>query len=223
MRTLTRTIIRAIRIAISNRPAARITPFRTQIIKPAHPFRTMHTKARRFFVFTCSLGLALTASAVVPPVEKILPDDTLFMVTTPDFTKARDTYLNSPQTQLWKDPAMKPFNENFFSKLSENLIQPLEKDLGVKFEDYTNLPQGQITFAITQNGWPATEGAQPGILFLLDTKDKSAQLMKNLSDLRKKWVEAGKTLRTEKIRNIEFAVLPISDKDIPKTLRKFSD
>jgi len=133
----------------------------------------------------------------------------------------RDVYRASPQTQLWSDPAMKPFKDKFVSKLSENLIQPLEKELGVELNDYTNLPQGQITFALTQNGWPAVDGARPGILFLLDTKDKSPQLMKNLADVRKKWVEAGKTLRTEKIRNIEFSVLPISDKDIPKTLRNF--
>jgi hypothetical protein len=166
--------------------------------------------------------VAIAASAVVPPVEKLLPDDTLFLLTTPDFSKLRETYHTSPQTQFWNDPAMKPFKDKFMSKLGEQFIQPLEHDLGVHLSDYTNLPQGQITFAITQNGWPATEGQHPGLLLLLDTKDKSTQLTKNISDLRKKWVDAGKTLRTEKIRNNDFVVLPLSDKDIPKTLRKFS-
>jgi hypothetical protein len=183
----------------------------------------MYTKARSFLILTVAAGLAATASAVIPSVEKILPDDTLLMVTMPDYAKSLEVYRSSPQTQLWDDPAMKAFKDKFLSKLSDDFIQPLEKDLGVKFEDYTNLPQGQITFAFTQNGWPTTEGANPGMLFLLDTKDKNAQLMKVLSDLRKKWVEAGKTLRTEKLRNIEFSVLPISDKDLPKTLRKFSN
>jgi hypothetical protein len=181
------------------------------------------TRARRLVAvslqfFVC---LALTATAAIPSAEKLLPDDTLVLVTAPDYTKMREIYRNSAQSQLWNDPAMKPFKDNFVSKLNEQLIQPLEHDLGVHFSDYTNLPQGQITLAVTQNGWPATQEG-PGLLFLLDTKDKSTQLTKNLADLRKKWVEAGKTLRTEKIRNIEFAVLPISEKDIPKTLRKFS-
>ena len=182
----------------------------------------MYKNSRWFLAVGFLLNLALSASAAVPPVEKLLPDDTLVMVTTPDFTKARETYRNSAQTQLWDDPAMKPFKEKFIAKLNETLIQPLEKDLGVKFEDYTNLAQGQITFAVTQNGWPVATGAQPGLLFLLDTKNQSGQLTKNLADLRKKLVEAGKTVRTEKIRNIEFAVVTISDKDMPKTLRKFS-
>jgi hypothetical protein len=184
----------------------------------------MHKKTVRFLplasvFFTC---LALTASAVVPPVEKLLPDDTLFVVTIPDFTKMREIYRTSPQTQFWNDPAMKPFKERFLAKLSEDLIHPLERDLGVQLADYTNLLQGQITLAMSQNDWPAKEGQHPGLLLLLDTKDKSGQLTKNLSDIRKKWIEAGKTLRTQKIRNIEFAAYPISSKDMPKTLRKFS-
>ncbi len=185
----------------------------------------MLKKSWRFFVvgfqlFTC---FALNASAAIPPVEKLLPDDTLLVLTTPDFTKMRDIYHTSPQTQFWNDPAMRPFKEKFLAKMHEDLIQPLEHDMGVDFNDYTNLPQGQITFAITQNGWPAEDGQQPGMLFLMDTKDKSGQLKKNLVDLRKKWVDAGKTVRTEKIRNTDFSVIPISDKDIPKTLRKFSN
>jgi hypothetical protein len=182
----------------------------------------MYTKPWRFSGLLLFTWLTITASAVVPPVEKILPDDTLFLLTTPDFSKLRDIYHTSPQTQFWNDPAMKPFKDKFLSKLGEQFIQPLEHDLGVHFSDYTNLPQGQITFAVTQNGWPAVDGSHPGVLLLLDTRDKSTQLEKNISDLRKKWVEAGKTLRTEKIRNTEFVVLPMSDKDIPKTLRKFS-
>src|ERR1700749_3942691 len=168
----------------------------------------MLKKSWRFFVvgfqlFTCC---ALNAATPIPPVEKLLPDDTLLVLTTPDFTKMRDIYHTSPQTQFWNDAAMKPFKEKFLAKMHEDLIQPLEHDLGVDFNDYTNLPQGQITFAITQNGWPTTDGQQPGMLFLLDTKDKNDQLKKNLVDLRKKWGDAGKTVRTEKIRNIDFPV-----------------
>lgn len=184
----------------------------------------MHKTPRRFFAFSFPflVCLTLTASAVVPPVEKLLPEDTIFMVTTPDYLKLRDIYRTSPQTQFWSDPAMKPFKERFLSKMSEELIQPLERDLNVQFEDYTNLLQGQITLAVAQNDWPAKEGQRPGLLVLIDTKDKSTQLSKNIADLRKKWVEGGKTLRTEKIRGVEFAAFPISQKDMPKTLRKFS-
>ncbi|MEY2466688.1 MAG: hypothetical protein QOD03_1209 [Verrucomicrobiota bacterium] len=159
--------------------------------------------------------------AAIPPVEKLLPDDTLMLFTTPDYNKLREIYKTSPQMQLWNEPSMRPFKEKFLAKLNDDLIQPLERELGIHLDDYTNLPQGQITFALTQNAWSGKEG-DPGFLLLLDTKDQSGQLRKNLAELRKKWVDAGKPIKSEKIRNIDFFVLPISDKDVPKTLRKFS-
>src|SRR6185437_13144276 len=108
----------------------------------------MYKNFRRFVVLGVFAGIAFTASAAVPAVEKLLPDDTLVMVTTPDFLKARDIYHSAPQSQLWNDPAMKPFKDNFIAKLNQNFVQPLEKDLGIKFEDYTNLAQGQIALAV---------------------------------------------------------------------------
>ena len=54
---------------------------------------------------------------------------------------------------------------------------------------------------------------------MVDTKDKSDQLKKNLADLKKKWVDAGKSLKAETVRDVEFTVLPLSSNDVPKTLR----
>lgn len=173
-------------------------------------------------VFAAAALFTLNATAAIPSVEKLLPDDTLFLITTPDFAKARETYKTSPQMQLWNDPSMQPFKDKFVSKLQEELIQPLERDLGVKVSDYEKLPQGQVTFAITQNDWMTKDDQGPGMLLLLDSKDNSDQLKKNLGDLRKKWLDSGKPLKTEKIRGTEFLVLPISQKDMPKTLRKFT-
>src|SRR5208283_114778 len=100
------------------------------------------------------------------------------------------------------DPAMKPFKDKFINKLRAEVITPLEHDLGVHFDDYTGLPQGQLTFALVQDAWQGKDGDKnlPALLLLVDTKGKSSQLKTNLSDLRKKWLDAGKTFKTEKIR-----------------------
>ncbi|HEX4645504.1 MAG TPA: hypothetical protein VH598_07830, partial [Verrucomicrobiae bacterium] len=74
------------------------------------------------------------------------------------------------------------------------------------------LPQGQLTLAIVPNGRPGKDQG-PGLLLLLDTKDKSSQLKTNLADLKKKWVDSGKTIRAEKIRDLEFSVVVLSKKD----------
>src|SRR5438270_250468 len=81
---------------------------------------------------------------------------------------------------------------------------PLERELEVKLDDYASLPQGQVTFAVTQNGWQGKPDQPLGMLMLLDAKGKSAQLKTNLAELRKKWMDAGKNIRSEKIRSFEF-------------------
>src|SRR5258708_276267 len=63
---------------------------------------------------------------VVPPPEKLLPDDTLVVVTAPDFAKVRDLQKSLPQLQFWDDPAMKPFREHLASKWAAEFVQPLE-------------------------------------------------------------------------------------------------
>lgn len=161
--------------------------------------------------------LSRTAGAAIPAAEKLLPDNTLVMVTVPDFTRIREIYKTSPQTQLWNDPAMKPFKDHFLTKLNAEIVEPLERELGVSLDSYTSLPQGQLTFAIT----PGAESSDsPGFLLLLDSKGQSAQLKTNLARLKRKWLESGKSIKTENLRDIEFSVLPLSKNDLPGSLKK---
>lgn len=161
------------------------------------------------------------AAGPVPPPEKLLPDDTLMLVTVPDWIAFEATVRQSPAYQFWHDPAMRPFKEKFTTRFKEELLTPLERELGVRFGDYTNLIQGQLTFAITQNGWAGRGEPRPALLLLADTKDKSEQLKKNLAELRKKWSEADRPLKIEKIRDVAFLVLLFGPDDTPKTLKNF--
>jgi hypothetical protein len=178
--------------------------------------RVFHALA--FFSGLAFANFAPHAVGAVPPPEKLLSDDTLLVITAPDFAKLRETFKSSPQSQLWNDPAMKAFREHFMEKWNEEFVKPLERELDIRLDDYTSLPQGQVTFALTQ--LRAKEG-ELGILFLVDTKSKSGQLKTNLTNLRKKWVDSGKTLRTEKIRDFEFSIVSLSSNDVPSTLKAF--
>lgn len=169
------------------------------------------------------LGLLLpaAASAAIPPAEKLLPPDTLLVVSTPDWTKLRATFENSPQQQLWNDPALKPFREKFTTKWREEVVQPLERELGVSLADYGTLLQGQLTLAVLQAGWlgrPAD--SEPAVVMLLDAREKSDLLRTNLAALRKKWSAAGKPMQTEKIRDVEFTRVPLGTNEIPAALRQ---
>ncbi|HTI99051.1 MAG TPA: hypothetical protein VL527_09220 [Dongiaceae bacterium] len=172
------------------------------------------------FLLAGLLGAVSSVFAEIPPAEKILPPDTLLMFTIPDCAAARQSYKASTQAQLWYDPAMKPFRDKFMSKLNEELITPLERDLGISLSNYTALAQGQFTIAVLQNGWQGKPENAPGWLCLLDTRAQSDQLKTNLADIKKRWVDAGKQFKTEDIRGTEFNVLLLSTNDIPPTLQK---
>jgi hypothetical protein len=164
------------------------------------------------------LALAAPVRAAIPPAENLLPADTLLVVTVPDFGKLRDAARQSPQGRFWNDPAMKPFHDKFMANWNEKIIAPLEHELGIKFDDYTALPQGQLTLAVTQNGWTGGDDPEPGTLLLLDARDRSSVLKTNLAALRKKWADAGRPVRQETIRGIPFSAVPLSSNDIPATL-----
>jgi hypothetical protein len=170
--------------------------------------------------FICILWTS-SAAILIPPPEKLLPADTLLLVTAPDVSKLAAIYRQSPEGRFLKDPAMKPFVDKFILKAEEDFLRPLQRELNVDLASYADLPRGQITFAVTQNGWQGKEGQSPGVLFLLDTRDKSSQLKTNLAVFRQRWVDTGKTIRLEKIRGTEFLVLPMSSNDVPRTLRRF--
>ncbi len=189
----------------------------------AHPRFGIRSRWPALFGFLLLVSLLATplGRAALPPVEQLLPADTLFVFAILDCAKMRAIHQRSPYGQLWSDPAMRPFREKFVAKWKEEFVAPLERDLGVKFDDFRSLPQGQFALAVTQDGWQGKADATPGLLLLLDTRDKSGQLKKLLADLRKKWVDAGKSVQTEKIRDVEFLVVTLSSNDVPKTLRRF--
>ncbi|MBC8001829.1 MAG: hypothetical protein H7X97_04495, partial [Opitutaceae bacterium] len=166
------------------------------------------------------LAFALVARAEILPAEKILPKDTLLMFTVPDASKLRASLTNSSQGQLWNDPAIRPFRDKFTKKFSEEIVAPLEKELGVKFADYEGLAQGQVTIAAIQNGWQGNTNEEPAVVFLLDSKDRSEQLKKSLGDLKKKWTDSGKKFKTDKIRDIEFTTMIVVNEDLTKSLEK---
>jgi len=172
---------------------------------------------RPIFLAAFAAALTFTASlrAAIPPLENLLPSDTLFFLTVPDCAALRTAAHQSPQWLFWSDPAMKPFHDKFTAKFEESFIGPMEQNLGLKLADFADLPQGQFTFAVTQNGWTGGDDPAPGVVLLLDTGDKSDLLKTNLDALKKKWTDGGKPIRTEDIRGISFSIVTLSSNNIP--------
>ncbi|MGV3771354.1 MAG: hypothetical protein ACO1QB_00530 [Verrucomicrobiales bacterium] len=173
--------------------------------------------SRAFLCLTVALVSSVAVRAQVPPAEQLLPDNVIAVGTIRDWTKA-NTYLSqTPTSMFWNDSSMKPFRDKFMTKFNAEIVQPLERELGVKLADYKEILQGQITFAVAP---PADADGTFGVLLLLDSKDKSDILKTRLSEIQKKWRDNGKQIKTEKIRDIEFSTLIISKKDVKNLMEK---
>src|SRR5215469_17768161 len=164
-------------------------------------------KPKIFMAGTAIFLLAASfVSAAIPPAEALLPSDTLMVLTIPDFSAMREKAQQSPQWLLWNDPAMKPFRDNFTTRWDQKFVAPLEQSLGIRISDYLPLLQGQLTFAITQNGWGQTKHAAPAMVLLLDAGNKADLLATNLAALRQKWIASGKAVRNATLEDVNFSV-----------------
>jgi len=177
-------------------------------------------KAFRPSVIALCLFALVSVHGAIPPAEDLLPADTLFVFTVPDYTTLKKTAGQSPQWLFWTDPAMKRFHDHFMGKWNDSFATPLERDLGINLDDFAELPQGQLTFAVTQNGWNGADQHSPGVLLLLDAREKAGLLKTNIAALQKKWLDDGKPIRTETIRGVSFSIVTVSSNDVPAALRK---
>ena len=161
-----------------------------------------HNSAR--LVAALLLALVLPGTAAVPPAEKLLPADTLVMLTVPDWDKATAGMKEVPFVQLWRDPAMRPFADKFELKLRE-LIGEKEKDFEKDWAEFKPLVGGQVTFAVLRGDWKGDAGSTPDVLVLLDVKDKAKQLKDFIEKCEKRDADAGKTIQRETVRGVKFA------------------
>lgn len=160
-----------------------------------------------------ALALALPASAAVPPAEKLLPADTLAVLTIPDWDKSAAAAKGSSLAQFWRDPAMKPFAEKFERKLGE-LIGQADKDFAREWAEFKPLVGGQITLAVIRNEWQGEANTGPDFVALIDVKDKAKQLRDFLDKCEKTDADAGQTIQRETVRGVKFSRAVA--KDAPK-------
>ena len=177
-------------------------------------------KQIKFLACLVGLNLFTSLNAAVPPAEQLLPADTLVIVSIPDWSKSIAYYQSSPIGKLWQDTEVKALKEKFLTKFQSSMVGPLEKELGIKFSDYTSLFQGQITLGFSIKGIESGDAMNPSWLLLMDSKDKTEDLKKNLADLKKKWTDGGKQLKSEKIRDVEFSTLSLSANEFGKIVQK---
>lgn len=156
--------------------------------------------------------------AAIPAAEQLLPSDTLAVVSIPDYQALHTASQHSPQMMCWNSAEMTPFRQKLTAKITEALVGPVEKQLGVKLADFGALLQGQLTVAVTLNQWNGDPETAPGIILLLDARDQSALLQTNLDTLRQKLQTAARPPRKETLHGIEFSVVTLTTNGVPSSL-----
>lgn len=163
-----------------------------------------------FSILTAACLQTVVRAQAVPPPDRLLPADTLGVFTVPDMAAARRLFHEMPQTQLWSEPSLQPFVDKFWGKLDAELLRPFESEMGINLTNIFDLAQGQVTVAITRNGWPAQPGATPGLIVLVDSRDRAARVSELLTQAREKLASGNEPVTTTNIAGTNFTVLRVT-------------
>ena len=166
----------------------------------------------------CSLLLLLLALApafaATPEAARLLPPDTLFLLTAPNYVQAEAAFTNLPMARLWRDPAMRAPADRLERWWRDDFIARLNRHWGFSLNELHNLIRGQVIFALLPG-----QKSQREWLLLADVGDRASLLATNLARFRKAWQVNGRTLRTETVQGQEVMVLTLPEEVMPADLR----
>jgi hypothetical protein len=77
----------------------------------------------------------------------------------------------------------------------------------LRISDFRQLVQGQLTLAAVPDGASGQPGALPGLVLLLDAREKSELLSATLEKIRTQLRQSNRSVRTDRLRNVEFTTL----------------
>lgn len=164
------------------------------------PTATRHALGAAILI---ALNPFLSVQAATPAAHELLPEDSLVVLTFPDwkaFTEARSIQQGM---QLWNDPAMRPFREHFMKGFRKDVLNEFQSKLGMNLEDLVAIPQGQWTVALTEMDL-AGETEEPGAVTLLDGGDNTEGMDQLMKRVREEWKSRKVETRPERIRGVEF-------------------
>ena len=144
--------------------------------------------------------------------EKTLPDSTLFFFKVKNVGELRDSFKQTSFGQLLADPAMKPLEDDFATKL-EDAGKVVKAKLGVTLKELLSLPQGAATIAIV-----AKADAKIPVALLVSADagknaEKMTEVMTKSTDQAK---EADAKVGTESFKGLTLHIIqPPKDGDKP--------
>ena len=141
-------------------------------------------------------------AAARPSAMKLLPEETLLFVRTPNLNDYWQRMRESNGGRMVRDPQLAPFIERLYGSAGDLYTEKLAEVLGVSWEELQQLPEGEMAFAIL-----ARRDFAPAYFVLIDQGETPsvAQTLRDraLERLR----EQGDEITTESIRGVEVSVI----------------
>jgi hypothetical protein len=172
---------------------------------------TLTNKSCRAIVLLCSCALMLlltTASAnamELPKTTRLVPPETIVLADINNFNQLWTQFEKTNIYQLYKDPAMAAFINNFKTKLQEKKQQP-ESEYLRTIIDAGVLPQGRLAAALVIDK-QTPEANEPPVLVIAQWGDKIDKIKETIDKIVSKAVEDGAHRQTEDYRGVEIVTI----------------
>jgi hypothetical protein len=106
--------------------------------------------------------------AACPPAPKLLPENTIFLISTPNARELETKFFNTGLGRMLQDPHLKPLVDRLRSDLAQ-AVASIKSEVGLSLDEMLDLYQGQITFALIDL---KSLDKPPVAALLLDAGDK---------------------------------------------------
>jgi hypothetical protein len=180
---------------------------------------TLTNKSCRAIVLLCSCALMLllttaSASAIeLPKTAKLVPPETIVLADINNFSQLWTQFEKTNIYQLYKDPVMAAFINNFKTKWQEKKQQP-ESEYLRTIIDAGVLPQGRLAAALVIDK-QTSEANEPPVLVIAQWGDKIDKIRETIDKIVGKAVENGAHRQTEDYRGVEIVTI---EKKPPQSL-----
>jgi len=155
-----------------------------------------------WFAALISLVAATTQNALAerPPASRLLPEDTLAVVTVVKAPDVAGRFMNTAIGKMSQDPQLKPLIGQLYGSLSEAVAEVKDR-IGLTLPEILAIPQGEVTLALA-----AAKDAPPAVVVLVDTGNQIANARKLLEKGEAAMVGGGTRKSEEKIGDTQLIV-----------------
>ena len=160
------------------------------------------------------VGFALVSSVkaakAAPPLEALLPAETVLVMAAPDYAAAKKHFKASASGLFWDSAEFKPFRKKLADGFEANVLDGIEEELAIDFEAFEEMASGPVALAVV----PRKEAdEEPGLLLLLDAGRKSVTLRRTLSRLKRNWKKDDREVSETEIGGIDFTTVSDAEGD----------